>query len=450
MFRVYITHRDKAVYMKKCVLIILDGIGDRAIAELSNRTPLQAAHTPTLDRLCSLGSNGLFHAGMPGQALPSENAHFAIFGYDEQDFPGRGALEALGAGVDISPGDVCVLSHFASLKEKHGTLILERDKPAAEHDEAEALIDAVREYRIGGVDIRFHQTKGLFGVIVLSGDVSPCITDTNPMREGGLLMEVKPWLTHSGDMQARNCAQALKAYLLWAYERLCHHRVNTHRAEFPINGIVTQRAGRLRTVRPFLRRYGMKGLSIASGTVYAGISSYLGLDFMNMTDTEDVSFDIAQRLICARKALDEYDFIHVHTKTPDEAAHTKDPLAKKAVIEALDKGIGISIDPIMNDPETLVVITADHSTPSTGSLIHSGEPVPLTMCGPGVRIDEVTLFDEIHAASGALSLIRGKELMYTILDYLDRSKLRGIMDTDEDQPYWPGSYEPFSLPERNP
>lgn len=439
--------------MKKCILVILDGLGDRAIKELSDRTPLQAAHTPTLDRISALGSNGLFHAGIPGQALPSENAHFAIFGYDEQDFPGRGALEALGAGVDISPDDVCVLAHFASLKEKHGTLILEKDKPAAGRDEDEALISAVREYRIGDVDIRFHQTKGLFGVIVLSGDVSPCITDTNPMREGGLLMEVKPWLANSRDMKAGNCAQALKAYLLWAYERLCPHRVNTDRAQrrmLPINGIVTQRAGRLKTVQPFQERYGMKGLSIASGTVYAGISSYLGLDFMNMTDTEDVSHDIAERLVRARKALKEYDFIHVHTKTPDEAAHTKDPLAKKAVIEALDKGIGRSIDPILNDPGTLVVITADHSTPSTGPLVHSGEAVPLCMCGPGVRIDEVRLFDEIHAASGALSLIRGKEFMYTILNYLDRSKLRGIMDTDEDQPYWPGGYEPFSLPKRDP
>jgi 2,3-bisphosphoglycerate-independent phosphoglycerate mutase len=36
----------------------------------------------------------------------------------------------------------------------------------------------------------------------------------------------------------------------------------------------------------------------------------------------------------------------------------------------------------------LVVITADHSTPSISPMVHSGEPVPVIMAGPSVRRDE--------------------------------------------------------------
>jgi 2,3-bisphosphoglycerate-independent phosphoglycerate mutase len=135
----------------------------------------------------------------------------------------------------------------------------------------------------------------------------------------------------------------------------------------------------------------------------------------------------------------------VHTKAPDEAAHTKDPLAKKRVLESLDRGLGRAIAPLLANPEVLLIATADHATPSTGPLIHSGESVPLTFCGPGVRRDRVQAFDEINAAGGALGPVRGRELMYLILNHLDRAKLQGLMDSPVDRPYWPALSEPFRL-----
>ena len=35
---------------EKCILILLDGLGDRSYPELDFKTPLQAAKTPVLDR----------------------------------------------------------------------------------------------------------------------------------------------------------------------------------------------------------------------------------------------------------------------------------------------------------------------------------------------------------------------------------------------------------------
>ena len=95
--------------------------------------------------------------------------------------------------------------------------------------------------------------------------------------------------------------------------------------------------------------------------------------------------------------------------------------------------------------DAVIIATADHSTPSSGPLIHSGESVPIMFHGRGVRRDRVRQFDEISAASGALGSLRGKELIYMVLNHLDRSKLHGIMDTPVDQPYWPGKYNSFKL-----
>jgi 2,3-bisphosphoglycerate-independent phosphoglycerate mutase len=433
---------------KKCVLILLDGLGDRSYAELAHRTPLQAARTPFMDKIAASGANGLYHAGLLGQALPSENAHFAMFGYGADEFPGRGALEALGAGIDLTADDVAVLAHFAGLREENGCLFLVNGKPKASPDEVKLLIEAAGEYSRDGVKIRFVHTEGLGGILILRGKAAPFITDTDPFIHGFQLVDLKPWSDHKNDTAAQNTVRVLKTYLLNIYHTLKKHPLNDARLQRglePINGMVTQRAGKLKPVVPFKDRFGMRGLSIASGIVYQGLSAFIGLDFRKVSDTKDPGKDMAQRLSMACKALDDYDFIHIHTKAPDEAAHTKDPLAKKKAIESLDRGIGMAVDPLLNNPEVLIILAADHSTPSSGPLIHSGEPVPLTFCGPGIRRDGVRRFDEINAAQGALGTVRGEELIYLILNHIDRAKLKGLMDTPVDQPFWPGNYDPFTL-----
>jgi len=436
--------------MKKCVLIILDGLGDRSYPAFDYQTPLQAAHTPALDRMAALGANGLYHAAQLGMALPSENAHFALFGYDQADFPGRGALEALGTGVPLSERDVAFLVHFSSVEIVEGRLFLKRDTPPATAEEIRELLPLITHFswEDEDIDITFHHIKGLFGVLVMKGTVSPFVTDTNPMRDRVPIMELMPWKTHAGDTAAVRTAKALKSYLIRSHEILNTHPINRTRMEAnlpPLNGLVTQRAGRLKKISSFPERFGMKGLSIASGVVFEGLSAYLGMDFMRVSDSDDPENDLAERLSMAKAALANHDFIHVHTKAPDEAAHTKNPPAKKQVIEALDRALSREIDGLLNDPDVLTVVTSDHSTPSSGPLVHSGEAVPLVMCGEGLRRDAVVRFDEVSAAGGVLGVVRNTELMSLILNHLDRIKLMGIMDTDVDQAFWPGNYRQFTV-----
>jgi len=433
---------------EKCILILLDGLGDRSYRELDFKTPLQAAKTPVLDRVAVASANGLYHAACMGQALPSENAHFIMFGYDIKEFPGRGALEALGAGIEFQHKDVAVLSHFVSITEAGKKLILERGKPAISDREIAEFVDVVREFETGGVRIRFNPTGGIRGIVTLHGNVSPFITDSDPFVDNRPLINIQPWAGYGDDPATAITARALKKYLIHVYHKLRVHPVNQARiknGKIPINCLVTQRAGQLKHVTPFEDRYGLRGLSIASGPMYWGLGRYIGIDVKKVTDTGNPGNDLAERIHMAYACLNEYDFIHVHTKTPDEAAHTKNPLAKKSVIESLDKGIGKVIQPLLEDPDLLVIVTADHSTPSSGPLIHSGESVPILFHGSGVRRDRVRQFDEISAASGALGTLRGKELIYMVLNHLNRSKLHGIMDTPVDQPYWPGKYKSFKL-----
>ncbi len=434
---------------RSCVLILLDGLGDRSHDELGGLTPLQAARTPALDYLAARGANGLFHASTPGMALPSENAHYAMFGYQEDEFPGRGLLEALGAGVTVDEKTVVMLAHFVSVNLRGNILELAADRPVATDDEVRKLLDALPFSRSAPISVAYHQTKGLDGILTMRGNVSALITDVDCLQIGSPLIEPRPLRGSEDDHAARSTAAALKDYLASCFQRLDKHPVNASRKKkrLPhVNALVTQRPGKWREIESFSSRWGLRGLSVSSGIMYHGLARFLGMDLMTATDSGEPGNDLAERLknILVMKA--DYDFFHVHSKAPDQAAHTKNPMEKVKAIESLDHGIGKVLD-LFLDQETVLVIAADHSTPSSGPQVHSGEEVPISVNGPGIRKDRVEVFDEVSCAQGCLGQTRGKDFMPMVLNWLDRAKLHGLRDTPDDQPYWPGRREPFTIGE---
>jgi len=431
----------------RCILLLLDGLGDRSHPVLSGKTPLQAAHTPNLDKIATTGMNGLFHSHLQGAALPSELAHFLMFGYRLEEFPGRGIVEALGEGIDIREGDVALLTRIFSVVEERNTLVLHHENPKLDRKSCQILHEAVGHFSRNGISVEFLPTKGIGGILLLRGDVSSAVTDSNPITEGRPLMEVLPLRSMTGDVCARKTAEVLNAYLRWSYRMLSEHPLNQGRVENglpPINAVGTQRAGMLGMLPSFPEKWGLKGLMIASGAIYHGIGQVIGMDIRKVVDTDDSGRDLLERLKMAHKAR-EYDFIHVHTKVTDEAGHTKDPLIKKKVIEAVDTALAYAVEAIIPDDDVLFIVTADHSTASSGIMIHTGESVPLVMNGKYIRKDDVRKFDEVSCAAGGLSLVRGKELMYLVLNFLDRGKLWGLMDSPDDQPFTPGNYTSLQL-----
>jgi 2,3-bisphosphoglycerate-independent phosphoglycerate mutase len=179
--------------------------------------------------------------------------------------------------------------------------------------------------------------------------------------------------------------------------------------------------------------------------MFQGLAKLVGLDSHNVPKIRDVEADFDARLSLASQILPKYDFFHVHTKAPDQAAHSKDCQAKREVIEALDRALGAYMPMLAQDPNILTVVAADHSTPSSGPMIHSGEPVPVIMHGETIRRDQVQAYDEISAACGCLSLMRDTELFQTVLNGLNKAKLQGIRESAEERLFWPGAAPGLAL-----
>jgi len=433
----------------KIILILLDGLGDRSYEKLNFRTPLEAAPTPNLDRLASLGSNGLFHASRPGQCLPSETAHYLLFGYDIRNFPGRGLLEAVGEGVEFDDSDVLCLAHLAEITWQNHVpiLTLGRDDISGSGKDIGRLFAAISPYETEDVRFRLHQTRRNDAILILSGPVSPFVSDSDPIVKGKAIGRIVPLSNNPEPEKAARTAKALNKYLTYCHKKLIDFQKGSsgrERKKPLANFLATQRCGRRIIQMPFSRRWGLKGMLIASVSVYAGLAHELGLKFVSVKDSENPDRDLRDRI---RRALDDpsHDFIHVHTKVPDEAAHTGDPEYKKSVIAKLDQGLDELVNAVENRNDILVAVTADHSTPSISPLIHSGETVPVAIVGSTVRRDSVQSFSEVSAAAGSLGLLRGRELMLMMLNCTDRAMLLGHCMGETETAYFPFDYEPFKL-----
>src|ERR687896_2340005 len=108
--------------MHPIVVVLLDGLGDRAHASLGGRTANEAARTPNLDALAVAGSNGVLYAVGPGRAPSSEIAHWSMLGYLPEEFPNRAVLEALGAGQEVSRDDVFAFAALRPTEQRGGEL----------------------------------------------------------------------------------------------------------------------------------------------------------------------------------------------------------------------------------------------------------------------------------------------------------------------------------------
>jgi 2,3-bisphosphoglycerate-independent phosphoglycerate mutase len=434
----------------KIILVLLDGLGDRSYAILGHRTPLQAANTPNLVRLAALGSNGLFHASVCGQCLPSEAAHYFLFGYDLKYFPGRGLLEAVGLELNFEDRDVLSLAHLSEVAEENGILVLRHGPEVFHGDKAdiEALMDGLTPYETMGVQFKLHKKPFINdAILVMSGNVSPCISDCDPIIPGRRMARVVALSENANPDRAQRTAKALNAYLAYCHHVLQDHEVNCRRKEQNrprANFLATQRCGQRIKQESFKNLWGLSAMLIASGPVYGGLAHELGMTFVQTKDGNDPGGDLRERVRMALHNTD-HDFFHVHTKMPDEAAHTGNPEWKTAVITSLDRGLDELVDAVGTRDDLLVAVTADHSTASISELIHSGEPVPVVLAGPDVRQDDVQCFDEVQAAKGCLGFLRGRELMLMLLNYSDRSSFFSHRLGSNEKAYVPSDYEPFPV-----
>jgi len=101
--------------------------------------------------------------------------------------------------------------------------------------------------------------------------------------------------------------------------------------------------------------------------------------------TGDVGSDLWAKTRAALTALHDADTVVVHIGGADEAAHFRDRVGKRGMVEAADHDVVAPLAHAARERGAVLAVTCDHVTcVETGR--HAADPVPLVVAGAGVRV----------------------------------------------------------------
>jgi 2,3-bisphosphoglycerate-independent phosphoglycerate mutase len=108
----------------KYIVVLGDGMADEPIEALGNRTPLEYASTPNMDRMAREGASGMLRTIPDGYEAGSDIANMAVLGYaPETYYTGRGPLEALSMAVDLAPADIAYRCNLVTVEEDRKSVV---------------------------------------------------------------------------------------------------------------------------------------------------------------------------------------------------------------------------------------------------------------------------------------------------------------------------------------
>ncbi|MCQ1538519.1 2,3-bisphosphoglycerate-independent phosphoglycerate mutase [Methanocalculus taiwanensis] len=407
---------------QKILLLVLDGIADRPCEVLDGKTPLQAAATPVLDRLAQESVCGIMDTIAPGIRPGSDTAHLSLLGYPpERYYTGRGPLEAEGCGIRMEAGMIGFRGNFGSL-DSNGTII---DRRAGRIASTAPFCDAIREgvdLSSFGVELFIEPGAGHRAAVAFRGEgLGANVTSNDPKHEHLPPLPIRPMTDAGSDLHT---AEVANEFLRQSQEILFDHPLNKQRIAdglLPANIVLIRGAGIMGRFEPFPEKWKITGSVISAAALISGIGSAVGLEPVQVPGiTGSADSDLNAKIAYTEKELDRKDFVLLNIKGADEFGHDGKPLLKRDFIEVIDSALA----PLLEWHDIIIAICADHTTPCS-VMDHSGDPVPIIIRGPGVRVDSVAAFDELCTAGGGLSRIRGGDLMPILVDLINRSEKYG-------------------------
>ena len=418
--------------LKKILYIVLDGLGDLPIKELNNKTPLEAAITPHLDRLAQKGKTGIVYPAGKGIAPESDIAVISLLGYDAHKYyTGRGPLESFAEGIAVNDGDVAFRVNFATAADDGKTIKDRRVGRNLTTDEATALSKEINsKVTLSAATFEFKNTIGHRGILVIRGmrsKLSGWITNTDPAydREGAFgvalvkfenfVAESQPMPGYENSSEAKEAASLLNEFTQKSQKVLNESLVNKKRiseGKLTANVILSRDAGDHLPKFPRIDTlYNIRFGSFVQMPVEKGIALLTGMEIIDLPEPTghlDVDYPIWAKI--ALDSLKKYNGIYVHIKGPDEPGHDGNFNKKKEIIEAIDKFFFASLLPGLDINNTVIAVTSDHST-VCAIKAHSSDPVPLLVCGGNIQPDGSLSFSEKAAKLGSIGELRGQEIM---------------------------------------
>jgi 2,3-bisphosphoglycerate-independent phosphoglycerate mutase len=394
----------------KYIVVLGDGMADEPLAELENRTPLMAAHTPQLDMLAKKSELGIAYTIPEGMKPGSDTANLAVLGYNPKVYySGRSPLEALSIGVDMKSTDIALRCNLVTLSEDEKPyeeqLILDHSSGEISTTDAAILIEAVKKELENDIYKFYVGTSYRHLTIWDQGEVVDLAQPHDIL--GKAIREYLPKDT------------ALREMMKKSYDILNHHPINQARKSKGLNkanSIWFWGAGTKPALTSFEDKNYIKGAMISAVDLLKGIAVGAGMKVIEVPGADGtLHTNYEGKAMAAVKVLleDNYDYVYIHVEAPDEMGHQGNIANKVKSIEYLDQRV---IKVVMDEMKKAgadyrMIVMPDHPTPIR-CRTHTSDPVPYLLYDSTEEQNKEWQYNEAEAklsgnvVSGGYTVIR--------------------------------------------
>lgn len=398
----------------KGIIFLADGMADEPLEELGNKTPLEYAETPYMDKIAQLGASGTFLTLPEGFPTSSDAANMSVLGYSLAEFyPGRGPIEAASQNIKLADDDVAFRCNLVYVED--GIL---RDYSAGHITPSHAaeLIEALQK-RFGSDKLTFHKGVSYRNLLVLHGkEFSAAVDYFKPDSSQDEDVKNLPWRPLDNSEEAAHTVDFLNKLYAGAHEFLkAYPLIESGAAKG--NAIWPWSPGRTPAFTAFSKKYGgRKGAVITAVDVIAGIALCASMDVIKVDGaTGYIDTNYEGKADAAIKAIEDHDFVYVHVEAIDETSHEGNLKLKLQAISDFENRLVKRVMTALEGRGVTFAVLPDHPVPIKLRK-HTRTPVPVAVCGPHIVPDGIMKYSEKDAPSGSLGHMTGETLVRTVLN----------------------------------
>ncbi len=396
----------------KYIVVLGDGMADKPIEELGNKTPLEYANTPTMDALAAVSEIGMVHTVPTGMKPGSDTANLSVLGYNPKKYySGRSPLEALSIGVPMKDTDIALRCNLVTLSEEQENyedrIIIDHSSDEISTEDAAVLLEAVKK-ELETDTYKFYVGTSYRHLLIWDkGEVVDLVQPHDVL--GQTIGDKLPQDEHLREMMKKS------------YDILVNHPINIERRKKglkPANSCWFWGAGTKPALSSFEEKTKKKGAMISAVDLLKGIAVGASMKVITVDGANGgLNTNYEGKAEAAVKVLTEdgYDFVYVHVEAPDEMGHQGSVEKKVKAIENLDDRVIRPIVQGMNDSgeEYRMVILPDHPTPIC-IRTHTGDDVPYLLFDSRSDEKHSWKYNEREAAQTGHYIDEGHKL----IDYL--------------------------------